>query len=273
MSKSSVSFRDFADKMKSQKASPVMPVLFVGHGNPMNVLEGNKFGKVWEEIGANLPRPKVIVVMSAHWLTRGCYVTAMEKPRMIYDFYGFPEEMYNIQYLVPGDVELAQKIVSLNKHIKLDHEWGLDHGAWTVLYRMYKEAEIPVVQLSIDLSMSPREQYEMMRDIRSLREKGVLFIGSGNIVHNLSMLRMDGASYEWSIEFDEKVKELLLSKDFDRLIDYEWMGEVARLAIPTDDHYRPMLLSLGLVGKNEGIEFFNESIDLGSVSMRSFVVR
>lgn len=197
----------------------------------------------------------------------------MPKPRMIYDFYGFPPEMYQINYPAPGEPKLASQVAKMVSNMEEDHEWGLDHGAWSVLLKMFPEADIPVLQMSIDYSQTPEEQYQTMNEIRSLRSKGVLFLGSGNIVHNLREVRFDGKPYDWSIEFDQLSKELLIAGDYNSLIHYEKLGQAAKMAIPTDDHYRPMLLTLGLTYKNEKPEFFNEEIDAGSVSMRSFLMK
>lgn len=249
-----------------------MPLLFVGHGNPMNAVLDNQFSRAWREIGANLPTPKAIVVLSAHWPTHGSYITAMPKPKMIYDFYGFPPEMYKLQYPAPGDPKLAKHISQMVKGIQSDHEWGLDHGAWSVLIQMFPDPTIPVLQMSIDYDQSPEEQFRTIQEIRDLRQKGVMFIGSGNIVHNLREIRMDNVPYDWSIEFDQLSKELLNRGDYEALIHYEKLGSIAKMAIPHDDHYRPMLLSLGLTYSDERPLFFNEEIDAGSVSMRSFLM-
>ena len=260
------------DSLMNHKPSARTPLLFIGHGNPMNAILDNQFSSTWGRVGKEIEMPKAIIVMSAHWTTRGSYITAMPKPKMIYDFYGFPQEMYKLDYPAAGDPKLAKDVSKLIDGMQLDHEWGLDHGAWSVLMRLFPLAQIPILQLSIDYNQSPQEQYEMMSQIRILREKGVLFLGSGNIVHNLREVRMDNKPYDWSIDFDQISKELIEKGDYQKLIHYEKLGKTAAMAIPTDDHYRPMLLTLGLTQPGERPTFFNEEIDAGSISMRSFLM-
>lgn len=264
--------KDIVDQLNNLKSSDRTPLLFIGHGNPMNAIQDNQFARKWSEVGSSLEKPSAIIVMSAHWATRGSYITAMPKPKMIYDFYGFPDEMYTLDYPAPGKPELAKDVCQIVTGMQLDHEWGLDHGAWSVLMRLFPLADIPVLQLSIDYNQSPEEHFETMAQIRKLRERGVLFLGSGNIVHNLREVRMDNVPYDWSIEFDQISKELIENGDYEKLVHYEKLGKVAEMAIPTDDHYRPMLLTLGLTYPDEKPTFFNEEIDAGSVSMRSFVM-
>ena len=247
-----------------------MPVLFVGHGNPLNVINNSSFASVWRELGKHLLKPRAIVCMSAHWLTEGTYVSAVDNPELIYDFYGFPPELYKVEYPAKGSVEVAREIQKLVPEIMLDETRGLDHGVWTVLKHLFPLADVPVLQLSIDFEHSRRTQCDLMKKLRSLRERGVLFIGSGNIVHNLGMMRMSG-NYEWAETFDVLSKKLIEEKNLDTLIDIEAQSKEASLAVPMDDHYRPMLNALALVEANEEITFFNESIDLGAISMRSFV--
>ncbi len=265
--------KDVVVKLKEGKPTPIMPVLFVGHGNPMNAIEDNQFSKMWVEVGSKLPRPSAIIVLSAHWVTRGSYITAMPKPKMIYDFYGFPEELYHVEYPAPGSPETAEQVSKMLAGMELDHEWGLDHGAWSVLTRMFPRANIPVLQMSIDYNQSPEEEYENIKQLRSLREKGVMFIGSGNIVHNLRMARISGNPYNWAIDFDKIARDKLEERNYLDLVRYEQLGKVSKLAIPTDEHYRPMLLTLGLSYDFEHPVFFNEDIDASSVSMRSFVMK
>ncbi len=246
------------------------PLLFIGHGNPMNAIEDNIFTEGWKNIGEKISTPKAIVCMSAHWLTKGSFITSTLKPKIIYDFYGFPEKLYHVSYPASGNPELATKINSLNPQIDIDKKWGLDHGSWSFLKRMFPDANIPVLQLSIDCYSSPSDQFELMTKLKELREEGVLFIGSGNIVHNLSMASDNTQPYEWALEFEQQSQKLIEKGDIKSLIDYKNLGSAAKMSIPTDDHYRPMLNTLALKFEDEVPEFFNSGIDLSSVSMLSF---
>lgn len=250
-----------------------MPLLFVGHGNPMNAIVDNSFSLTWKKIGQNLPTPKAIVCISAHWLTRGSFVTSSTHPELIYDFYGFPKELYEVQYPAVGSKQWAGEISQCSPGMQLDHKWGIDHGAWSVLRRMFPTASVPVIQISIDYSKSPEEQFHMIQKLRELRDKGVLFIGSGNIVHNLGLAAMNDKPYDWAVEFEAISKKLVEKGDEKALINYQKLGSISQLAIPTDDHYRPMLNTLALKHDNEEPIFFNEGIDMGSVSMLSFMYR
>jgi len=248
-----------------------MPVLFVGHGNPMNAITDNAFAKQWERIGRNLS-PRAILCVSAHWETSGSLITAMPQPKTIHDFGGFPDELFRVQYPAPGSPELAGDVVTAtHQRIIEDHEWGLDHGAWSVLKRMFPKADVPVLQLSLDVRKSPLQHIELARELSYLRSKGVVIIGSGNIVHNLGMIQWRGGTLDWAAEFDELSKELITTRDLASLANYSALGKEAQLAIPTPEHYLPMLYALSLIEADEEIEFFNETIDLGSVSMRSFM--
>lgn len=252
-------------------ATPKMPVLFVGHGNPMNAITDNAFAREWERIGAGL-RPKAILCISAHWETKGSHVTSMAKPKTIHDFGGFPDELFRMQYPAPGSPELAENIVRTTyEAITHDHQWGLDHGAWSVLARMFPTADIPVLQLSLDVTKSPLQHIELARQLAFLRTQGVVIVGSGNIVHNLRMVQWEGGMLDWANEFDETSKKLIQQRDLNALANYSALGTTAKMSIPTPEHYLPMLYSLALVDKDEDLTFFNEIIDLGSVSMRSFV--
>jgi 4,5-DOPA dioxygenase extradiol len=254
-----------------EQPSEKMPVLFVGHGNPMNAITDNAFAKQWERIGRQLA-PKAILCISAHWETSGSRVTAMPKPKTIHDFGGFPDELFRVQYPAPGSPELANNIAAAtHQRIVQDHEWGLDHGAWSVLNRMFPKAYVPVLQLSLDVRKSPLQHIELARELTYLRSKGVVIIGSGNIVHNLGMVQWRGGSLDWAIEFDELSKELITTRDLASLANYSALGKEAMLSVPTPEHYLPMLYALSLIEADEEIEFFNETIDLGSVSMRSFM--
>jgi len=251
-----------------------MPVLFIGHGNPMNAIEETVYTAAWREAAASIPRPKAILCISAHWETEGTCVTAMTRPQTMHDFYGFPEELFQVQYPAPGSPELAERVRSLvsSAAVRLDDgsSWGLDHGAWSVLRRMYPDADIPTVQLSLDRTQMPRFHYDLGRELQALRGEGVLIVGSGNIVHNLRLLQWDaGEPYPWAVEFDQKAADLILAGEHDRLVDYPALGEAARLSIPTNEHYLPLLYVLALQQPGEPVAFFAEGLPLGSISMRS----
>ena len=248
-----------------------LPALFVGHGSPTNAIEDNEFSRSWAEAGSALPRPQAILCVSAHWETQGTYVTAMRKPKTIHDFYGFPQALFEMQYPAPGSQELARlAYASIHEtEVRLDQEWGLDHGAWSVLSRMFPAADIPVVQLSLDRGREPEAHYELARDLRALRKRGVLILGSGNIVHNLGRLVWQDTAYDWAVEFDERVKRLIASGDHDGIIQYQRLGQAARLAVPTNEHFLPLLYILALQERNEAIRFFTEKVTLGTISMRS----
>jgi 4,5-DOPA dioxygenase extradiol len=254
--------------------SQLMPALFVGHGNPMNAVEETVYAAAWREASAAIPKPRAILCISAHWETEGTFVTAMAQPRTIHDFYGFPDTLYRVQYPAPGSPELAERVRQLvsSTAVRLDdgYSWGLDHGAWSVLRRMYPAADIPVVQLSLDRVQHPRFHYDLGRELRALREEGVLVLGSGNIVHNLRLLQWDAAEpYPWAAEFDRLSAELILAGEHDRLVAYPALGESARLSIPTNEHYLPLLYILALQQPGEPVSFFAEGLPLGSISMRS----
>jgi len=247
-----------------------MPALFVGHGSPMNAIEENEFSRAWMTVGASLPKPRAILCISAHWETGGPCVTAMSQPKTIDDFYGFPEALSQKQYPAPGSPELAYLIQeTLPLGVKLDYEWGLDHGTWSVLCRMFPKAEIPVVQLSLDRTQKPEFHYELGQQLQRLRTKGVLIIGSGNVVHNLREVMWRDTAYDWAIEFDHQVKISILARDHAALIHYEQLGQSAQLSIPTNEHYLPLLYVLALQRATEAVSFFAEKVTLGAISMRS----
>jgi 4,5-DOPA dioxygenase extradiol len=251
-----------------------MPALFIGHGNPMNAIEETVYSAAWREVAAAIPRPKAILCISAHWETEGTLVTAMVQPKTIHDFYGFPDELSKVEYPAPGSPELAERVRSLvgSTAVRMDDgsSWGLDHGAWSVLRRMYPAADIPVVQLSLDRTHHPRFHYDLGRELQALRQEGVLIVGSGNIVHNLRLLQWGAAEpYPWAVEFDRQAAELILSGEHDRLVAYPALGEAARLSIPTSEHYLPLLYILALQQPGEAASFFAEGLPLGSISMRS----
>jgi 4,5-DOPA dioxygenase extradiol len=254
----------------------MMPVLFIGHGSPMNGIENNDFSKQWQQMGSSISAPKAILVISAHWLTNGTYVTAMDMPKTIHDFGGFPQELFDVQYPVPGSVKLAEETKQLVKstNIGLDHDWGLDHGAWTILRRMYPDATIPVLQLSIDYSKPASYHYNLSKELLALRKKGVLIIGSGNMIHNLGLVAWDkldqpGFGFDWAIEMHELFRNKITDGDHQALIKYESLSKSAKLAIPTPDHYFPLMYALGLQQKNEVPHFFNDQLVGGSLNMTS----
>ncbi|WP_215224123.1 4,5-DOPA-extradiol-dioxygenase [Echinicola shivajiensis] len=254
----------------------IMPVLFIGHGSPMNGIEDNEFSDYWKKLGKEIPTPKAVLVVSAHWLSRGTRITAMDFPNTIHDFGGFPKALFEVQYPAPGDPQLAAytAINIQSTQVELDHEWGLDHGTWTVVRHMYPKANIPVLQLSIDYYQSPRYHYELAQELFQLRKKGVLIIGSGNMVHNLRMVAWDKLKepeygYDWAIEMNEKFKNLIKEGDYKALIDYQKMGKAAQLAIPTPDHYIPLLYTMGLSSPQEEPKFFNDKAVGGSLTMTS----
>ncbi len=248
-----------------------MPVLFVGHGSPMNAIEDNEFSRAWAEVGRSLPIPRAILCISAHWEANAAQVTAMERPRTIYDFYGFPQALYETSYPAPGSPELARLVqeTAQGRPVQLDTGWGLDHGTWSVLCRMYPEARIPVVQLSLDRGLTPQAHYELGRELRSLRRKGVLIVGSGNIVHNLRRMVWQDNAYDWALEFDETMRRLILAGDHAAIIDYPKLGQAARLSIPTNEHFLPLLYTLALQESHDTLRFFAEKVSLGAISMRS----
>ncbi|WP_186755350.1 4,5-DOPA-extradiol-dioxygenase [Echinicola salinicaeni] len=267
-------FNRFTDDLEEN--GKIMPVLFIGHGSPMNGIENNEFSDYWKKLGKEIPTPKAVLVVSAHWLSRGTRITAMDFPNTIHDFGGFPQALFEVQYPAPGDPVLAAYTVK-NIHstqVELDHEWGLDHGTWTVVRHMYPKADIPVLQLSIDYYQSPIYHYELAQELYQLRKKGVLIIGSGNMVHNLRMVAWDKLKepeygYDWAIEMNEKFKNLIKEGDHKALMDYQKMGKAAQLAIPTPDHYIPLLYTMGLSRSQEEVNFFNDKAVGGSLTMTS----
>jgi 4,5-DOPA dioxygenase extradiol len=247
-----------------------MPVLFVGHGSPMNAIEDNEFSQAWIEAAKKLPLPKAILCVSAHWETRGSQVTAMEKPQTIHDFYGFPRPLFEKQYPAPGSPQLAKRVGELitTSKVTLDQSWGLDHGTWSVLCRMFPNADIPVVQLSLDRSQDAAFNYALGRQLQQLRDEGVLIVGSGNIVHNLGVVVFEDKAYDWAIEFDEKVKQWILAGEHDPIIHYENQGRSALLSINSAEHYLPLLYILALQQPGEPVSFFADKVWGGSLSMR-----
>jgi 4,5-DOPA dioxygenase extradiol len=256
-----------------------MPVLFVGHGSPMNAIVKNEFTEAWNNLGIIMPRPKAILCISAHWETRGTFVTVTPKPQTIHDFGGFPKELYNVQYPAPGYPELAyeaKRIISKTE-VGLDEKWGLDHGAWSVIKHIYPQADIPVIEMSLDYNQSPGFHYELAKELAPLRERGVLIIGSGNIVHNLAMVSWErgdepGYGYDWALQANETFKQLMLAGNHKELISYSQLGREVQLAVPTPEHYLPLLYSLALREEDESMSFFNDKAVMGSLTMTSLKI-
>lgn len=260
----------------SYESTANMPVLFVGHGSPMNAIEQNEFTKSWQSITKSLPKPKAILCISAHWETRGTFVTAMAKPPTIHDFGGFPPELFAVQYPAPGETELAKETKSLlvKTEVGLDEKWGLDHGAWSVLKVMYPDADIPVIQLSLDYTQSPQHHYDLAKELAILRKKGILIIGSGNMVHNLRILDWNKTDqgFDWAQEASAKFRKLIVENDHNQLINYRKLGHDVELAVPSPEHYLPLLYALAVKEEKEEISFFNEKTVMGSISMTSIQI-
>lgn len=257
------------------RPSALMPVMFVGHGNPMHAISDNAYTRTWHELGQQLPEAQAIVVVSAHWLTPGqTHITDAPKNPIIYDFGGFPDELFRVQYESVGDSEVAALLARqlVEYEAELDKQWGLDHGTWSVLKHLAPAPEVPILQISIDYSMPLRQLYQLYGRLRAMRRRGVVFIGSGNIVHALGRVKWDGGSaWDWAQQFDADTAVALRERQVDRLLDPYGTWAEARIAVPTDDHYRPMVAALSLLEDDEDIRFFNSSIDMGAIGMRSFI--
>ena len=259
--------------------SDEMPVLFLGHGSPMNAIEENEFVRGFRQVGTSIPKPSAIICISAHWETKGTYVTAMEHPKTIHDFGGFPKQLFEVEYPAPGDPKLAKETQVLIKktQIGLDDQWGLDHGAWSVIKHLYPKADVPIIQMSIDYTQPAQYHYDLARELSSLRKKGVLIIGSGNMVHNLGMLAWDRLQdseygYDWALEASTKMKQYILNGDFKPMINFRNQGRAFDLAIPTPEHYLPLIYALGLKGEKEKISLFNDKALAGSLTMTSLKI-
>ena len=251
-----------------------MPVIFIGHGNPMNAIATNPFTETLKRLGQRIPRPKGIICVSAHWMSEGTWITHTPKPKTIHDFYGFPKELFEVQYPAPGSPELAELAQAeiLDPRINLDDElWGLDHGTWSVLKRMYPAADVPVLQLSIYMERPPEYHFELGKRLRKLRGKGFLIVGSGNIVHNLRLMKWGDyvPTYDWAIEFDEWVKDRIVNRDYGSLVKEALSSSAGKLSIPSPDHWYPLLYTLGAADKSEDLRFEYEGIENGSISMRT----
>lgn len=271
------SFNSISELLGEQDET--MPLLFMGHGSPMNAIETNIFSRKWADLGKEITRPKAVLVISAHWLTRGTYVTAMDKPRTIHDFGGFPKALFDVQYPAPGNASLANETVALIKktQVGLNHDWGLDHGTWSLVKNMYPDADIPVLQLSIDYAQPMQYHYDLAKELAALRKKGVLIIGSGNMVHNLGMVAWDKLNdndygYDWAIEMNTLFKKHISERNHKALIEYEKMGKAAMLAIPSPDHYIPLIYSLALQSDKDETNIFNDNLVAGSLTMTSVLI-
>lgn len=254
-----------------------MPALFVGHGNPMNAIEDNIFTKGFASIAKDLPVPKQIICISAHWETNGTQVCNVEMPQTIHDFYGFPKELFEVSYPAPGDPALARAIAATTEKFgtSLTDSWGIDHGAWSVLVHMYPKAQIPVVQLSLNRSWSARQHFELAKELNKLRDDGAMIIGSGNLVHNLSKVdwKLGNNGYDWAEEANFEIKKHIYTKSYNELISYEKLGSAVRTAVPTPEHFLPLLYVLSQNTDSAEPEFFNDELTLGSLSMTSVIIR
>lgn len=262
--------------LENFSSSEKMPVLFLGHGSPMDAIEENQFVSGFRNMALSLPKPNAILCISAHWYTRGTKITSMEQPKTIHDFSGFPQELFDVQYPAKGHPQLAKETSSLlhPTTVELDHAWGFDHGAWSVIKHLYPKADIPLIQMSIDYTQPPLYHYELARKLNALRHKGVLIVGSGNIIHNLGLLdwhhlHVDNYGYDWAIEAQATINTYLLQTNYNPLLQYEKLPKAVQLAIPTPDHFLPLIYTLGLQEKNDSLTLFNDKLVAGSISMTS----
>lgn len=253
-----------------------MPVLFLGHGSPMNAIEENEFVNGFRNVSKTITKPNAIICISAHWETKGTFVTAMEHPPTIHDFGGFPQALFDVQYPAPGSPDLAKETKSMitKTTVGLDEKWGLDHGAWSVIKHLYPNADVPVIQLSLDYSQTPQYHYDLAKQLAALRKKGVLIVGSGNLVHNLRMVAWDKLNageygYDWALEAKAKMNQFILSNDHQQLINFKSQGKAFDLAIPTPEHYLPLLYTLALKEEKEKVSLFNDKALAGSLTMTS----
>ena len=274
----SMTLKDLNKMTSTMSRTEKMPVLFLGHGSPMNAIEENEFVSAFRKLGQEIIRPNAILCISAHWETKGTFVTAMQNPPTIHDFGGFPQALFDVQYPAKGSPELAEETKSIitKTEVGLDDKWGLDHGAWSVIKHLYPNADIPVIQMSIDYSKPARYHYELAQELNSLRHNGVLIIGSGNMVHNLRRVSWNKLNeefaFDWATEANEKMKSHILSGDHQKLIDFKSQGKAFDLAIPTPEHYLPLLYTLALKEENEKVTLFNDKSVGGSLSMTSLKI-
>lgn len=274
-----MNLNDLSNISEGFKATEKMPVLFLGHGSPMNAIEENQFVAGFREVSKKILKPNAILCVSARWFTDGTFVTAMEMPKTIHDFYGFPKELFEVQYPAPGNPALAKETAELLAPVLVeeDHSWGLDHGAWSVIRHLYPEADIPVIQLSIDYTKPPQYHFDLAKKLNKLREKGILILCSGNIVHNLRMIdwrniNTVGSGWDWAIEAREKTNNWLLDGNFQILINYQKQGTALQYAVPTPDHYLPLIYTLGLKARSDELSLFNDELIGGSLSMTSVLI-
>jgi 4,5-DOPA dioxygenase extradiol len=270
-----MNIKDFSSMLHSKTRTDKMPLLFIGHGNPMLAITENPYRTSWIELGKKLPKPSAILCISAHWLTRGTAVTMVERPKTIHDFGGFPDELFQQQYPAPGSPEYAKLLINSIQSTKImeDYEWGFDHGTWSILLNMFPNADVPVFQMSIDYYKPLEYHFNLGRELSILRSKGVLILGSGNIVHNLRQVKWqeNAKPFDWALEFDSIVKKNIEENNPKPLLEYQSLGQIATLAHPTNDHYLPLIYTLGLRDSSDQFVFFNDSIDMGSMSMRSII--
>ncbi len=245
--------------------------IFFGHGSPMNAIEDNQFSRKWREIGGDLKMPKAILIISAHYETQGVKVACAHDQKTIHDFYGFPDELFAVQYEAHGDFKVAQRIIELLGEGEIDQNWGLDHGAWSVLIHTHPQPRMPILQLSLDRNKSPQQHYEIAKKLSPLRDEGILIIASGNIVHNLRAINWRGGSYDWAQSFNDEIVVAILQKDHQKIINFAEIKDAAK-SVPTTEHFLPLLYILGLQRGEDKITIFNNEIDLGSISMTSFAL-
>lgn len=272
-----ISGQQLVSELSAMPNSPLMPAFFIGHGSPMNAILDTEFTRDLAKATQQIPKPSAILVVSAHWLTRGTFVSTNQFPKTIYDFGGFPKALHEVKYEPKGSPEFAMQVKELlhQSHVQTDEHMGLDHGAWTILKHMYPKADIPVFQLSIDFGKPAEYHYKLIAQLAALRKKGLMIVGSGNIVHNLGILNWENPNakpYDWSLEFDSYVTKYINNGDHQQLIDYQKAGKAAQLAVPSNDHYLPLLYILGIQQKSEHVKYIHHSFDLGSISMRSFML-
>jgi 4,5-DOPA dioxygenase extradiol len=268
--------KELKNTLLTGESTERMPVLFIGHGSPMNAIEDNYFSETWRKMGTTLPAPKAIICISAHWETAGTFVTAMLKPQTIHDFGGFPKALYDVQYPAPGSPGLASEVARsfVNNQIGLDNSWGLDHGAWSIIKHLYPKADIPVIELSLDYRKNPQAHYDLAKELKAFRDKGVLIIGSGNLVHNLGRIdwsHIDDPEYgfDWALKANETFKKLMIDGNHRALADYSQLGKEVQLAVPSPDHFLPLLYALALKDEKEPLSFFNDKAVMGSLTMTS----